>query len=65
LKNSDYAMPTISDKKNANWLRKIYEPLYSRRLSDEEIEEIETNLKSFAEVILRIAGQIKSKPSPK
>ena len=61
-------MPQNYDKtseKTDNWVRKLYEPIYGKRLSDEEIEEIETNLKSFAEVILRIAGQIKNRQSSK
>lgn len=53
-------MDKIPDKKNNAWVRKLYEPLYGKRLSNEEIDEIESNLKSFAEVILIIANQIKA-----
>lgn len=58
-------MSPISDKKNNDWVRKFYEPLYGRQLSDGEVEEIEINLKSFAVAILSIAGQIKRQSSTK
>ena len=34
-----------------NRIRKIYEPRYKRRLSDEEVHEIRTNLRTFAEAL--------------
>lgn len=33
-------------------VREAYEPLYGRRLSDEEVYEIRTNLTGFLEVLL-------------
>jgi hypothetical protein len=39
-------------------LREIYEPRYGRRLSDEEVREIRTNLEAFAEGIMEIAQRL-------
>ena len=52
---------TKSSKKNdADTVRKIYEPMYGRRLSDKEVAEIEANLTSFGDAIVKIALQIKA-----
>lgn len=39
-------------------VREIYEPRYGRRLSDDEVDEIRTNLKAFAEGIMEIAERL-------
>jgi len=36
-------------------VRKLYEPRYGKSLTDDEVEEIRTNLRSFAEGITEIA----------
>ena len=38
-----------------NEVRRIYESRYGRSLSDEEVHEIRTNLRTFAEAIIAIA----------
>jgi len=42
-------------------VREIYEPRYGRRLSDEEVHEIRTNLTAFAEGIMEIAERLYSR----
>ena len=38
--------------------RRIYEPKYGRELSDEEVYEIRTNLRTFAEALFAIAERL-------
>ena len=47
-------------KNDAVTVRKIYEPMYGRRLSDKEVAEIEANLTSFGDAIVKIALQVKA-----
>jgi len=56
-------MSKSSEHKNSDSVRVIFEPLYKRRLSDEEVLEIESNLKAFGKAVLKAAGKISSKPS--
>ena len=39
-------------------VRKVYEPRYGRNLSDEEVYEIRTNLRIFAEALFAIAERL-------
>ncbi len=39
-------------------VRRIYEPRYGRRLTDQEVYEIRTNLMAFAEGILEVAEKL-------
>jgi len=39
-------------------VRKVYEPKYGRSLSDDEVYEIRTNLRNFAEAIISIAERL-------
>ena len=39
-------------------VRRIYEPRYGRRLSDEEVTEIRRNLRAFAEGIVEVAERL-------
>ena len=52
----------IMKKGNKNQIdrqvRKVFEPRYGRRLSDEEVREIRTNLEAFAEGIMEIAQRL-------
>lgn len=41
-------------------IRRIYEPRYGRSLSDEEVHEIRTNLRAFAEAIIAIAEKLQN-----
>lgn len=50
------------DKKVAS-VRDTFEPLYERRLSDEEASEIDSNLTRFGRAILEIAGKVKIEPA--
>ena len=43
-------------------VRKTYEPRYGRELSDQEVYEIRTNLRSFAEGIMSIAERLYGRP---
>jgi len=43
-------------------IRRIYEPLYHRHLSDAEVKEISENLTAFARAILSAAGLWAEKP---
>jgi accessory colonization factor AcfC len=42
-------------------IRRIYEPRYGRRLSDEEVTEIRRNLDAFAKGLLAAAKDIHSR----
>ena len=44
-----------------NRIRRVYEPRYGRRLSDEEVHEIRTNLRTFAEAIIAIDERLHNK----
>jgi hypothetical protein len=44
-------------------LRRIYEPRYGRRLSDDEVAEIGRNLEAFAKGLLAAARELRSKAS--
>ena len=39
-------------------VRKVFEPRYGRRLSDDEVREIRTNLRAFAEGVVEIAEKL-------
>lgn len=61
LKCSNLATYIMDDEaKNPidDYVRNAYEPLYGRRLSDDEVHEIRTNLRAFAEGILAIAERL-------
>lgn len=42
-------------------IRRTYEPRYGRRLSDDEVSEIERSLRAFAEGILQIGRRLYSR----
>ena len=42
-------MEEETEESQNNRIREIYEPRYGRSLSDEEVHEIRTNLRAFAE----------------
>ncbi len=42
-------------------IRRVYEPRYKRGLSDEEVYEIRTNLRTFAEALFAIAKRLDQK----
>ena len=51
-----------SPQKNyKNEIRKIYEPECGRRLTDEEVIEIEDTFKAYARLIIEIGQQIEGK----
>ncbi len=47
-------MEEETEESQNNRIREIYEPRYGRRLSDKEVCEIRTNLRTFAEAIIAI-----------
>ena len=50
-------MEEETEESQNNRIREIYEPRYGRSLSDEEVHEIRTNLRAFAEAIVAIAKE--------
>ncbi len=42
-------------------VREIFEPRYGRKLSDEEVYEIRTNLRTFAEAIITISERLQKR----
>ena len=44
-----------------NRVRRIYEPRYGRKLSDEEVHEIRTNLRTFAEALFAINERLQKR----
>lgn len=42
-------------------LRKIFEPLYKRKLSDDELWKIHKNLMAFGQWVLKIENRVKNK----
>jgi len=46
-----------------NRARRIFEPRYGRKLSDEEVYEIRTNLRTLAEALFAIAERLDRKGS--
>ncbi len=54
-------MEEETEESQNNRIREIYEPRYRRRLTDEEVCEIRTNLRTFAEAIVAIAKESQSR----
>jgi len=42
-------------------VREVFEPRYGRKLSDEEVHKIRTNLRTFAEALFAIAKRLQKR----
>lgn len=51
-------MEELTEESLNNRIRKVYEPRYGRTLSDEEVYEIRTNLRTFGEALFAIAERL-------
>ena len=54
-------MEEETEESRNNRIREIYEPRYGRNLTDEEVCEIRTNLRMFAEALFAIAEKLDQK----
>jgi len=56
--NKSKNMEEETEESMNNRIRKVYEPRYGRSLSDEEVHEIRTNLRTFAEALFAIEERL-------